>query len=341
MKKMSKVLIVHTGGFGDLIMARPAVQAVRKRYGDCRIDFLGNPGSLPVLAKDQWITNLIPFPSKSKNFSSSLRVLATLLKLRALRYDLLLLLQPVLSRESHKRLLFLVKLVSARHSIGRRSDFGETFLDTAVPEDPLLHEVERMLSVAECGHSGERTSYEYLLPDTLGKRKSSFHDSERPYAVLGPGGTKRTRRWQIRNFLELARRLSDLEMDVVFIGDRAERELLSGMEDVLPPRTFDLTGRTALEELASIMRGAEIVIANDSGPMHLANALGVPVVGVFGSGDATRTRPYRASSARVVDSGPLACKPCYGRGCDSLKCMEEITVERVWNEVLDLFNEQN
>jgi ADP-heptose:LPS heptosyltransferase len=205
-----------------------------------------------------------------------------------------------------------------------------------LPEDPHLHEVERMLCVAECGLIGERPPFEYLLPNTFGNGKNPVHEVGGPYAVMGPGGAKIIRRWQIEKFLELGCRLSTLGLDIVFVGDSGERDMLSGKESLLPPRTVNLIGKTDIEELASIMRGAKVVVANDSGPMHLANALATPVVGIFGSGDVVRTRPYLDEKSRVVTSPPMDCKPCYVQTCITPTCMDDITVEEAWKAVREL-----
>jgi lipopolysaccharide heptosyltransferase II len=175
------------------------------------------------------------------------------------------------------------------------------------------------------------------LPETSGERLDSHPDIlNEDFAVLSPGGAKPFRRWPIHNFLELADRFHSQGMDVVIIGDNQEKDMLDGRKDKLPEGTLNLIGETNLEQLISLIRKAKIVVANDSGPMHLANSLNVPVVGIFGSGDVVRTRPYLMEKARIVESPAMDCKPCYNQNCDSQKCMQEITVDRVWEAVSDL-----
>lgn len=314
-------------------MARPTVYAIFCRYAGARVDFLGNPYSLPVLMKDPWVRNFIPFPSRTKTLLSALRILLISLKLKAVHYNLLLLLQPVLNKASHNRLTFLARCISAEKSIGRKSSFGKIFLDIAIPDDPGKHEVDRMLSLT--GNGSVKALRElYLLPGNFGTRITPVLEPDAPFAVLGPGGNKRSRRWPLGNFLQLADLLTRAGLNVAFVGDESERVDL--VTESLPSGCHNLVGRTSLEDLASLIRRANVVVANDSGVMHLANALGTPVVGIFGSGDEIRTRPYLTDLAETVDSRPMDCKPCYQDDCKNLECMKSVTVERVWSAVNSL-----
>ena len=337
-KGRNKILLVHTGGIGDLIMARPSVQYVYNKHQSALIDFLGNPDSIKILMHDSWINKFIPVPSKQKNIINILKILLVLLRIRLAKYDYLFLLQPVLSEDSHRRLKLFINMGAAKKTIGRKSKFGRNFLDVAVPENASLHEVERMLLVVS-GDGEAQGPFKYYLPESFaGKIKLPDKIPDKPFAILGPGGTKNFRRWPIDNFLKLAQRFHNIGMMVVFVGDDKEIDILSGREEQLPEGTVNMIGETDLEQLAALIRKSRIVVANDSGPMHLANALGVPVVGIFGSGDPVRTRPYIMDNARVIDSPARDCKPCYRQECKSPYCMEEITTESVWEAVLGLLD---
>jgi len=337
LRKINKILLVHTGGIGDLIMARPAIQVLSKKYPYADIDFLGNPGSLKILMHDKWVHKFIAIPSREKNILNIMRILVALMKIRVGKYDRLFLLQPVLTEDSHRRLKFFVNIISAKKTIGRRSTFGSNFLDVAMPENAELHEVERMLSVVSENGTEIGDSFQYHLPDSFdGKIDQIPYDFNKAFAILSPGGTKPFRRWPVDNFLELAHRLHDRGLGVVFIGDDKEKDILFGREGQLPEGTLNLIGESSMEQLIALIRKARIVVANDSGPMHLANALGVPVVGIFGSGDTVRTRPYVSDKARIVESPPMDCKPCYDQECKSPHCMDEISVESVWKAVVEL-----
>lgn len=337
MRKINKILLVHTGGIGDLIMARPAIQVAYRKYQSSLIDFMGNPVPLKVLMHDKWIHRYIPIPSKNKNIFNIMKILVILLKIRFTNYDYLFLLQPALNKNSYRRLKFFVNVISAKKTIGRRSAFGSNFLDIAVPEKTNVHEVERMIKVVSEDGTEAVNSFEYHLPDSCsGKINHIPIDPNKAFVILSPGGAKPFRRWPADNFIKLANRFESQGIRVVFVGDNQEKDILACRDDQLPKGALNLIGETSLEQLIALIRKSRIVVANDSGPMHLANALNVPVVGIFGSGDVVRTRPYLMEKARIVESPVMDCKPCYDQKCKSPHCMDEISVDGVWNAVIDL-----
>lgn len=319
-----------------MLMSQPSVNALRRDNQDATIDFLGRPGPMQVFASNKGLSRLIPFPSSPKNIANSFKVLARLAELRLRRYDELYLFQPILNKESCRRLGLLVKIINAGKSIGRKNCFGSDFVNLAVPENADLHEVERMMSVAKKGLCVSVAETDFCLPFAVPNLAETGKIAHIPYAVLSPGGTKKFRRWPAENFIELSHRLTVSGLDTVFVGDKSERDVFPGKDEGFPLRAQNLIGRTDLHGLCRLIKAARLVIANDSGTMHLANALDVPVVGIFGSGDAVRTGPYRRGKARIVDSSPMACKPCYDAICDSMLCMKSISVDSVWNTAKEL-----
>ena len=92
-------------------------------------------------------------------------------------------------------------------------------------------------------------------------------------------------------------------------------------------KALSLAGKTNLQELIEIVRGAKFMISNDSGPMHIAAALGVPVYAIFGPTDPLRTGPY--GKEHTIIRGDVSCAPCLKRKCNDMKCMKNISAEQV------------
>lgn len=134
----------------------------------------------------------------------------------------------------------------------------------------------------------------------------------RPTLGLVPGSAAPSRRWPAERFAELAaRRVRAGDRVLVFggAGDAAEAAVAAGTDGA-----FDLSGRTSLEALAGGLAACDAVVANDTGPMHVAAALGTPVVALFGAGDPHQTGPLAARSS-VVARGSLPCVPCLRNRC--------------------------
>lgn len=150
----------------------------------------------------------------------------------------------------------------------------------------------------------------------------------RPYIVIHPGSIMATKRWSAKKFGELARGLSSRGFTIVVTAGPGEElfasEVAKGVEG-----TVVLLG-LRIPELAELIRGARLYIGNDSGPMHLAAAVGTPVVAVWGSSDSRRWRPW-GTDYRVVQN-PFECNPCPGYRClvaESPLCIESVTVDQV------------
>jgi len=159
----------------------------------------------------------------------------------------------------------------------------------------------------------------------------------RPYIVLHPGSVLETKRWNARRFGEVARNLAARGFTIVVTAGPGEESFAGEVATALD-RTVILLGLT-IPELAELIRGARMYIGNDSGPTHLAAAVGTPAVAVWGSSDSRRWRPW-SNQHRVVQN-PFECNPCPGYRClvaDTPLCIESVTVEQVNAAVDQLLN---
>jgi heptosyltransferase-2 len=164
---------------------------------------------------------------------------------------------------------------------------------------------------------------------------------ERDYIVLAPGATYGSSKvWPIDRFGSLARRLADQTgWTIVVVGAAGERSVGSRILAEAGIAGENLAGATTLGELISILRGARITIGNDSGPVHLAAALGRPTVAVFGPTSIEWTAP-RGVAVRIV-RGEAACSPCFKRECPAgtLECLLMVDVDEVYHAAARLIEE--
>ncbi|PYJ03142.1 MAG: hypothetical protein DME25_13260, partial [Verrucomicrobia bacterium] len=152
------------------------------------------------------------------------------------------------------------------------------------------------------------------------------------WIALQPGARWWNKRWPVEHFAELVRRLSASFAEVRFaiLGGPADRELGQAIARAAPARCLDLTGRTLLPELIEWTRLCDLVVTNDSGPMHIAAALGKPIVALFGPTEPRRTGPY-GQLDRVLQL-KLPCVPCMKDSCSfarPLECLRALAPETV------------
>jgi heptosyltransferase-1 len=152
----------------------------------------------------------------------------------------------------------------------------------------------------------------------------------RRFVAVNPVAFWETKLWEDEKFAELCDRLrEELGIGIVLTGGEAGP--LDRIRAMMTTEAVNLGGRTTLRELACLYRQAALVITTDSGPMHLAAAVGTPVIALFGPTDPVRTGPY-GPGHRVIRRG-LDCMPCFRRRCDTPRCMTEISVEEVFEAV--------
>jgi ADP-heptose:LPS heptosyltransferase len=165
----------------------------------------------------------------------------------------------------------------------------------------------------------------------------------RPWLVLGPGSRWQTKRWPPSHFAALAYRArAEYGGSAVFVGSREEAVLSRAVCERLEGPVVDVTGGTTLPQLAALLARADVMLANDTGPLHLAAALGRPVVAPYTCTRVRLSGPH-GQEANAVETA-VWCGGSYLKRCTRLECMDELTPERLWprlREVLRTWQSQN
>jgi lipopolysaccharide heptosyltransferase II len=192
------------------------------------------------------------------------------------------------------------------------------------------HAIERYLTVSEalgCGRGP--VEFHFATTDADRKVARELVADQGSYAVILPGANWATKRWPIENFAALVKPLRDeFGLVTVVAGARDTIDLATKI-----PGALAVTGGTTLRQLTALLEGARLVIANDSGPMHVAAALGKPLVAIFGPTNPVRTGPF--GREECVIRMDIPCSPCYSRKCSHQSCLKWLTVENVLALVRD------
>ena len=331
-----KILIRATNWVGDAIMAVPALRAVRRRFPEAEIAILARPYVADVY-RDQGICNqLIADDSRSKH-SGILGRERLSAELRAMSFDAALLLQNAFDAA------WLAWRAKIPERIGYARD-GRGFLLThpvAVPKsneippherfyylellrragwiDALLDEPLITLYVSE---QNRRRAAEFLVAS--GARRDALR------IAIGAGASYGSAKcWPPSRFAELANRLqAQTDADVILFGTSSEAAVTRAISSGLHRPAIDLTEKTAIGDLPPLFSQCHLFVGNDSGAMHVAAAVGLPVVAVFGPTDPQGTAPVTPRST-IVQQKPY-CSPCFLRHCPTdHRCMRGITSDMV------------
>jgi len=348
------ILIVKLSAIGDVIHTLPALNAVRKHYPDAYITWLVEEAAAPLVQGHKALDRVLVSKRKrwlkefrSRSFLNTLREVRGFIKdLRDTRYDMILDFQALLKSG------ILIALVRGRRKIGfgkglEHMEHSYLLLNERVPAVSMEHHaLSRGLMLLNA--IGVPTpDVEYNLPVSDDDR-NKVNDLLQRYGVINPRrivavnpvAKWESKLWSNRKFVELADRIVDqYDVDVVFTGGPEDRPIIQDIMSAVNGRALNFAGHTTLKMLAALYEKTVLVVSTDTGPMHLAAAVGTPVVALFGPTAPRRTGPY-GPGHKVVTAGQ-ACAPCFKRHCRTCDCMALISVDQVFNAVSQIMDEKN
>lgn len=334
---MKHVLIIQTAFLGDVILALPLAQVLKRLYPEARVDFLAIPETSGIVQSHPDISKAIIYDKHEKHHS-----LMNFMELRAglkkRGYDV------VVCPHRSLRSALLASGTGAAVRIGfDRSAWKRSFTDL-MPWKFGMHEVERNLSLLKpLGIEIDREEPR-LYPDEKNAEEAarflSTHGVQPPYAVVAPGTVWNTKRYPADSMREVVAGLLGSFERVVLIGGRKDLDVASKVAGA-DSRVVSAAGELPFMSSAELIRRASLLIANDSAPIHIASAFGTPTVAIFGP--TVRDfgfYPYHRNS-RVVEIDGLGCRPCSIHGGDhcpitTFECMRKITPETIVAAGLEL-----
>lgn len=327
-------LLVQLAGLGDLVMALPAIDALLARYPDTAWTLLTRPPQAGLLEGRDIEVVTMPWPPATAALPTQL---STLMSLRKRRFSMALHLYSPASTRGAWAIRALFGLIGADRTVGRVRD-DQSIFDTSWDESQISSRHETDLNLAllstldiDAPYTPPAVTVASGVTDNIRNLLQGSFPAQPPLAVLFSGGARPTRHWPVENYMALIRYLRRQGMGVCIVGGRSEmaeaEQMASG-----DPQVISLAGKLSLSELAALIGQAKIYIGNDSGPSHLAAAVGTPAVVLFGPGDAERYAPRGRSEVRIARFG-VDCAPCYLQHCSHHTCMRSLTVDAVRAEV--------
>ena len=320
-----RILIIKPSAIGDVVHALPVLNLLRKRWPAAKISWLITPACAGLLEGHPQLDELILFERKQFGHAwRSPRVAKALWRfardLRRRRFDLVIDLQGLL------RSGWLAWETGAATRIGfsNARELGWIFYTHRIPiHTQEQHAIDRYLAVAAAlGCETDRVEFPFATTEEDRAAVAKMLPEGKPFAVLLPGTNWATKRWPIEHFAACVEPLkSRFGLQTIIAGGPGDSELAKKIDGL------NLCGKTTLRQLVALLERAELVIANDSGPMHIASALGKPLVTPFGPTNPVRTGPYRRMD--TVIRLDLPCSPCYSRRCPHQSCLKWLDAEAV------------
>jgi lipopolysaccharide heptosyltransferase I len=339
-----RILLIKPSALGDVVHALPVAATLRRRYPNIALDWLveeesadivrGHPALADVVVsgRRRWLRQL-------RHPAEILRALAEMRRfaadLRRRRYDAVLDLQGLF--KSALYVLAAGAPIRVGFAEGREGAPRVLTHRVVAPSQPV-HAVERYLALAAAVDATDpvREFHISLSPEDAAAARSHLAASPRPRVALHAAARWRTKLWEVGRWRDLAASLLAEGMGVLLTGSREDEALAAAIGTGLNPRPLSLVGRVSLKQLVAVLRDVDLMISVDTGPMHIAAAVGLPVVALFGPTDPLRTGPLGPGRSLRRE---LPCSPCLQRRCqiaDTYRCMRDLGVAEVLEVARDL-----
>lgn len=325
-----KIVIRAPNWVGDTVLSIPTIRCVKDNFPQDGLWIAAQEWSKDLFSDLDAVEGLISLPSM--NDLKKLRSVAADLKRRS--FDIALL----LTNSFASALLFSLAGIPQRW--GYSTDGRRLLLTQGISvknQDPPPHQAQyymgllRRLELKTCHPRLSLPVSKEARVEAADLLASSGLDQEKPLVILSPGAFYGpAKRWPAEAFGQLAALIrKEHDVGIAVIGSAEDTALAEAVGSEMQEQPADLTGKTSLRLLAALLSQAALVVSNDSGPMHMANALGVPVVALFGPTDPRITGPFQPPS-KVIQK-EAACWPCSYQACPfDHRCMKQITPEEVY-----------
>ncbi len=307
----ARILLLRLERIGDLLMALPAIADARAAAPDAEIDLVVGSWNAEVASSIPGINQVVvvdaPWLARGAKGAGAAALARTAIRWRARRYDIALNFEPDVRSNA------MLALAGIRWTAGYRSAGGGALLDQALDYLPRQHTVDnaRRLVLAVLGEGRVPATDRLAIPEARQHEAAALLGGRaRPIVAMHVAGGREVKQWDPQRFAAVARQLiEDRGATIVLTGGRADAGLVDGVKQALPAaHVVDVSTLESLLSVAAVLERCDLMITGDTGPMHLAAAVGTPIVAVFGPSDPRRYAP-RGPLDRVIRVD-LPCAPC-------------------------------
>jgi lipopolysaccharide heptosyltransferase I len=316
-------LIVRLGSLGDVIHGIPAAAALRARFPTARIDWVTDPRYVELLGLVRGIDRRVPVDTRRVA-----RTLSVLAELRRVRYDAAIDLQGLLKSA------VLARAAGARRTIGfppahLREPMARFFYTETPDPGPAVHVIDKNLAMlAPLGVDGSRVTFPIDIPSSAVAGRVAAAAGVGGFVLVNPGAAWPNKRWPPARFGALAAAMRErLGLASVVVWGPGE-ETLAAQVVAASAGAATIAPATSTSDLFALARGARLVVSGDTGPLHIAAAVGAPIVALFGPTFPHRNGPWAAADVSISRDAGCVCH--YARECRRRdRCIDEITVAEV------------
>ena len=341
--KPKSILVIQLAGLGDIVMATPAIEALRRLYPKAKIFLLINSRSADIIRGFPYIDGIFILDRLHDAFT-------VVPKLRKYRFDTVINLYRLYTFFGAVKMFLLFWMIAGKYWVGRDTDRRGFFYHLKVPEklSEQRHEIEYKLDIIRAlGAKIEDISLsveydsldEEFVKDLLSKRDITEDDI---LIAINCSTFRPSHNWLVEHYAELADKIIErLKVKVVFLGVERDRNSFNEIKNVMRHEALNFIGIFTVRQFAVFLKRCRVLISPDTGAIHIASAIGTPVVVLCGPSEHKRYRPWASKEKAVVITKEVECSPCFKYSCRSRKCMSLILPDEVFAAVSMLLEKNN
>lgn len=331
-----RILVFHTAFIGDVILTLPVAQVLKREHPAARVTMVVIPSTAPLLENHPDVDECIVYDKRGSHRGPG-GILTISRILRKKQFDIAI----IPHRSLRSSLVCFLAGIPRR--VGFSTSAGKILLTDVVKYEKSEHEITRNLRLLSPLGITPNRELPLLYPSPADVRAADEVlgvTNGPPLVAVAPGSVWNTKRWPRERFTDLTKRLLDEGFGVVLVGGKQDSQLCDEIaREIGREEVRNTAGRLTLLQSAEVIRRCRSVVSNDSAPMHMAVAMGVPVVAIFGATAPEFGFAPLGERDVVVQTAGLPCRPCSIHGGDrcpikTFVCMNDISAERVLGEVL-------
>ncbi len=351
--EIKKILVVKFAAIGDSIMMIPMLRTLRRAYPDSEITFLCSRINESIVRKTPYV-NKVLVENVHDFLKNPFLFLRMIMKLRNEKYNI------VIDTEQWSRIsAIIIALLKYDFSVGFKTQgqYKHFMFNRVINHSREKHELETFIDLLlPLFVPVRKTDYvlEYFLDEGNYRTADKFFEENslkgRTVITLhqGCGGTGKPREWDVKNYIQLGKRLIEYKKDIVLLitgsGDEEEKneELERGLLEILPSgsRVINITGKYSLDDVVAIIKNVTLIVCSNTGMLHLASCVGTKTMGLHGPTNPAKWGAYSPNT--VLIQSDKYCSPClylgHDYGCNNPTCMTHISVDDVYIHIRKALN---
>jgi lipopolysaccharide heptosyltransferase II len=331
---MKRILVVNVNWLGDVLFSTPIFKALKRRYPESFIACMIPPRCKGVLENSPYIDEIILFDERNEHRTLFAK-LSFILELRKKSFDTVFLLHRSFTKA------FMTYLAGIPERIGYFRKKSNFLLTKTVPIPKIrMHRLDYYANLVESQQIRveDKACDIFVSEDDrkyIGELLNACGISNKDFLVaINPGGNWDLKRWPKAHFANLADSLSnELNAKIIITGADKDLGLADEIQDLMKTEPIILCGKTTLKQLAALFERVNLVVCADSGPLHIACAVGANVIALFGPTSEAITGPYLKKNCIIIKSNVNCDIPCYKLDCADNICMKQIEPQMVLERI--------